>query len=776
MGEAMPLLPPQTVLINNDLQDSTRKAIVLLFLLLACLARPVWGIVDESQPNVKPEYQRFFRYYNPGRSFPASLLQEHGINDDQVGRSYAVIAGVSHYPKLPADKRDLQPAKHDVDNLVTFLRDKQFVDEIIVLENDDVTLANFNYFLQVYLPKQMANKQDARFLFAYSGHGFDDSGSSYVLTSAASSMDDISSAIDLFQLKVAIAKVVAKALNSIVLINSCQGGAFLDRIPFGDSRLLLATFGAHAITAGAKGQFTYGSGAEHRGSYFFDEVIAGLSGGADFDGGGLITADQLYSFVRTEVQKDSNFDQDPQFGDIAPHLSRGSFFFVDPSPVPAPTTLPAIDINPNSQVIANTSEPPCGFPLFADYYVYALNNGLQDDLLRLVDADDWHSVQAAAGGSSVFFSAGRSFLGGAYPLTDDYATFDKKRTERFKSVFYGRSIQQAVDVMQLTMNERMYSEYGNCLSHQLTGPAVRAWAFRETINDIQLHIKYMGVPNVRIVNLSGTLSGGSVAGAPQGFLWQGALRLRTGEERVFMIRRALGENEVNIIIFNQVGFPSVALRYKRADGVLSLQLTGTAEVLRQASRRIEMRTPNNNENRGSCPNEVGHQDGKYCTSRTTLTLSATTHRFLRNARMECSGVGCPWTSISKPVISQDQSSVSAYLDNWGSDVQASLIVDEYERVSEQECGSTQAVPAVNDRPILFGISKDCVPFAAIKWVRIPSFSEGIVQFGSQSTGGQILMNGSIIQGDSSVIASYSLVGAKDSLAAKVPVSVPSNEH
>jgi hypothetical protein len=675
---------------------------------------------------------------------------------------------VSTYPNLPADKKNLQPAKHDIDNLVAFLRDKQYFDEIIVLQDDDVTLDNFNYFLQVYLPKQMGDKHDGRFLFAYSGHGFDDGESGFILKSTASSMDDVSSGIDLFQLRAAIGKVVLKALNSIVLINSCQGGAFLDRITFGNNRSILATFGAHAITAGAKGQFTYGSGSGNRGSYFFDEVITGLSGGADFDGGGLITADQLYSFVRTEVERDTNSDQDPQFGDIAPHQSRGSFFFVDPAPNRTAATSHAGAEDRSSQVFGNAPESTCDVALFSDYYVYALKNNLEDDLLRIVDAQDWRSLQAANAGSSVFFSGGRVFFGGAYPLSDDYATFDQKRAAHFKNVFYDRSVQQANEVMQLTMGDRTYSAFGDCLSRQQTGPALRAWASHETINEIELHVKYVGVPNAKEIDASGSVSGGSVTGAAQGSLFNEPLHLRINEERVVTIHRTDGENEVHVLLTTKSSVPPVALTYKRADGIMSVQLVGAAEVIREANHRTETYTPNNSENRGSsCPNEVGHHDGKYCTSRTTLAMSSLPPRFLKNARLECSGTGCPWTQLSTPAFNQDQSSVSAFVDNWGSPVKVTLIVDEYERVSNRECGSTGSIPVVNDRPILLAVSKDCVAFAAVKWVKIPGFAEGIVHFGAQSEG-QILMNGATIQGDAATIASYSLVGSKSHSGAPNP--------
>jgi hypothetical protein len=732
----------------------------MLFLVTLMLVRPASGVGNPSPPNVKPEFQRFFRYYKPGRSLPASVLHAHGINDEQVGRSYALIAGVSNYPKLPADKASLQPAKHDIDNLVAFLRDRQFFDEIIVIEDSDVSLNNFNYFLQVYLPKEMGDRHNARFLFAYSGHGFDDGGSSYILADTASSMSDVSSGIDLFQLKIAIEKVVSRALNSIVLINSCQGGAFLDRIPFGENRLLLATFGAHAITAGAKGQFTYGSGAENKGSYFFDEVIAGLSGAADLDGGGLITADQLYSFVKSEVQRDTNSDQNPQFGDIAPHTSNGSFFFVDPRPSPTAVTSLTVSEVKSSEVFRNTPERSCDFDLFSDYYAYGLKNNLQDDLLKIVDLDDWRSLQSAAGTSSAFFSGGRAFLGGAFPVTDDYATFDQKRAAHFKTVFYDRNIQQATEAMQLTVGDRLYTAFGECLRRQRTGPALRAWASRETIDEIELHVKYVGVAGANKIEVTGSLTGGSVLGSPQGSISEKPILLHTGEERGITINRASTDSEVHVILTTKSALPPVVLTYKRADGILSVHMTGTGEVLREANHRVEAHTPNNNENRGNCPNEVGHHEGEYCTSRTTLTLSSLTPRFLKNARVECFGDGCPWTQMSAPTFTPDQSSVSAFVDNWGSDVQVSLVVDEYERVSGQECGSTGSIPTVNGRSVVLAVPRDCAPFAAVKWVKIPGFAEGIVPFGNQSTDGTILMNGSAIKSEATIIASYSLVGSK----------------
>jgi hypothetical protein len=102
--------------------------------------------------------------------------------------------------------------------------------------------------------------------------------------------------------------------------------------------------------------------------------------------------------------------------------------------------------------------------------------------------------------------------------------------------------------------------------------------------------------------------------------------------------------------------------------------------------------------------------------------------------------------------------VSATVDNWGSDVDAVLVADEYERISAGDCAGTMGtVPAVNGRPILFGVSKECAPFATLKWMTFPALAEGLVPFGTVLPQGEVAMNGPIILSDTAVIASYSLV-------------------
>lgn len=708
-------------------------------------------VFSQGQPGpdstVPAKYRKFFMKYKDGRSMPANVLAAHGIDEHKIGRSYALLAGISHYSNLPSEQQELSPARVDVEGLLAYLKDHEYFDEIVVLEDQDVTLDNLNYFLQVYFPDRMGEaEQNSRFLFAYSGHGFDFSGDGYLLTSLAASMDDRRDSIDLAQLKVAVEKSVAKALNALVLINSCQGGVFLERLAFGEKQLVIPKIGAHAITAGAKGQFTYGAGGQGRGSYFFEEVLNALKGGADTKNQGLVATDQLFSFVRHEVQRDTNGDQDPQVGDIEPHTSQGSFFFV----------LPTSENQPS--ITALSQDVDCLGALQLDYYDYAVANNFQDDFLRSLDQQSWQRLRAVGVGTTALFGAGKSFLGASFSLADDYTTFDQKRSEHLKNVFYSRSRDQALSVLQQTVATREYPAYTRCMQALGTGsPMFSIWATRETLDEVDLDVRYSGADDTQMAPI-GTIEGGSVTGSKAGSLWNKAPSWTTSKrEHHFVVNRDPHVPETTVTLTTEATSMPFVKSFKRADAILTTTYMGTAELPQPAKRRVDVRTPNNNENRGNCPNEVGHHDGKYCTSRTALTLTTTSPHLFKNAKVDCGGGGCPWGATGPVTISPDGLTASGYVDNWGSSVTATLTADEYETISAGQCGAESSVPVIQGKQVLIGIRKECLPIALIKWTSLPDMSEGLFHFGDkESSGGEVVLNGSVLPNDTALFASYSL--------------------
>ena len=84
---------------------------------------------------VPTEYQRFFVERSDQRSRFEKALNLIGKTSFPVGRSFALIAGVTQYPNLPPAERSLKPAAVDIAKLQAYLKDQEFFDEIVVLKD-----------------------------------------------------------------------------------------------------------------------------------------------------------------------------------------------------------------------------------------------------------------------------------------------------------------------------------------------------------------------------------------------------------------------------------------------------------------------------------------------------------------------------------------------------------------------------------------------------------------------------------------------------------------
>src|SRR5215470_15053906 len=99
----------------------------------------------------------------------------------QIPVSYAVIVGISRYPKL-ADKEQLQFAERDAQSIFTALISPEGgnfrVENVHVLTNDKATLANVRREIGTWLPS--VAKEDDRVLIYFAGHGFMFNGKGYL--------------------------------------------------------------------------------------------------------------------------------------------------------------------------------------------------------------------------------------------------------------------------------------------------------------------------------------------------------------------------------------------------------------------------------------------------------------------------------------------------------------------------------------------------------------------------------------------------------------------
>jgi hypothetical protein len=344
--------------VRNDAPGSAIR-ILVVFALLGAACGTAHAQAQSTAP-VPPQYRRLFAYYVDHRSMLEKSLNVIGLTNKDVGRSFTLIAGVSHYPRLPAGERELLAAEADKENLVRYLKNEEFFDEIVVLWDEDMNEANLSYFLHDYFPGRLHAFPKSRFLFAYSGHGFMDGKEGYLLGNSATSFADKKSAIDLRNLRGMVDDVVHAGYHVLVLLNSCYAGAFLTHTSFG-SVYIPRHPGAHAITAGATQEKAWADRRIGRGSVFFEKLLTGLGGAADRipeGGDGIITTSELYAYLRQEVEVSTDQSQNPQIGDLSVEQSEGEFFFLNRGRQVAKKLVP--EWNPVVETPLGTGRPQQG--------------------------------------------------------------------------------------------------------------------------------------------------------------------------------------------------------------------------------------------------------------------------------------------------------------------------------------------------------------------------------------------------------------------------------
>lgn len=312
-------------------------ALVAFALVQICYPAPATAGRQDAQE----AYRDFFEIdRSDARSLWERALDAIGFDRIDVGRSYALIAGVDWYPNMNLGAGEsLPPARADIEMLKKYLTEQEHIDELIVLTNESFTIENLNYFLHSYFPEQLSKHRKSRLLFAFSGHGVNEGGVGHLLTQQASSTRDVAEGISLTVLRGLFNRTVSRAHHLLVLINACEPGGFI-QTSFGDENLLPAHPGAHAIMAGGSDEATWAdTRPSRRGSLFFETVIDGLNGGADTfprsnepgvsSGDGIITTDELQTYLKLTIRKMTGQIQNPDGGNIRPGGSNGSFFFLN---------------------------------------------------------------------------------------------------------------------------------------------------------------------------------------------------------------------------------------------------------------------------------------------------------------------------------------------------------------------------------------------------------------------------------------------------------------
>lgn len=136
-----------------------------------------------------------------------------------------------------------------------------------------------------------------------------------------------------------------------------------------------------------------------------------------------------------------------------------------------------------------------------DYYSYAQQNNLQEDYLRTIDAETYQQLKT---------DNKLSLLGltddGVFKLEDGYDSFNEIRNKYLDNTHYSRNQQQALDILQETVNPRAYPAYKACLeSLGESGQPIRAYANSENTDQIELNVTYHNPTGVKSKVLTGVL-------------------------------------------------------------------------------------------------------------------------------------------------------------------------------------------------------------------------------------------------------------------------------
>src|SRR5216684_8672244 len=177
------------------MQNLRPRLLALATVMALFIMGPIAAVAQTFPDYLPTQYRPFFKHFVDARSLPERMLNVTGLTSADYGRGFALIAGVSKYPRMSGSAGNLVPAAEDIRKLQSYLKTYEKIDEIVVLTDADVTPDNLYFFLARYFPRRLKDFPKSRFLFAYSGHGTTENEHGYLLTSEAVSLQDTFNAI-----------------------------------------------------------------------------------------------------------------------------------------------------------------------------------------------------------------------------------------------------------------------------------------------------------------------------------------------------------------------------------------------------------------------------------------------------------------------------------------------------------------------------------------------------------------------------------------------------
>ena len=227
--------------------------------------------------------------------------------------SYAVIVGISAYPKLPA-KWQLHFPERDAQSIYTALISPEGgnfkAENVKELTGAQATLAAIRQAIDVWLPS--VAQGDDRVVIYFAGHGTIFDGKAYLAPSDFDLAKPTTTGFPMDELGATLGgKIHAKW--KILLTDACHSGAIspedTESINHGLGDLSQSLF---SLTASRDREVANESGELEGGHGVFTYyVVKGLEGEADTSHDGIVTADELAEYVHTQVRQATGGTQNP---------------------------------------------------------------------------------------------------------------------------------------------------------------------------------------------------------------------------------------------------------------------------------------------------------------------------------------------------------------------------------------------------------------------------------------------------------------------------------
>jgi tetratricopeptide (TPR) repeat protein len=251
---------------------------------------------------------------------PASAQDQS--RSGQTSRTWAVVVGISKYERLPGGQQ-LQFADRDASAFADALKKAGTGGgDVRLLTGAGASLAAIKSAVGNWLAKS-ASESDTVILF-FSGHGIYERefGEAYLLGYDSDPKDPYTSAFSVSELREAL-KTRVRTRRVLVLIDAVRRDFFdpeaTDATSFAHafSDLAASRVGASVMIASGPGEFSREGQRWEGHGVFSKHLIEAFSSSGDRNADGLITADELFDFVKARVAEDTSGKQHPWLGETA---------------------------------------------------------------------------------------------------------------------------------------------------------------------------------------------------------------------------------------------------------------------------------------------------------------------------------------------------------------------------------------------------------------------------------------------------------------------------